>query len=130
MTMKTIFTAGMLGVSLTLTAVPAAHSETLRIINGTTSSALSVPMNRAVVVEADQPFAELSIANPGIADISTLSDRTIYVLGKAPGRTTLTLLAPDGRLITNVDVQVTLDVAEFKERLQQILPGEQIEVRT
>jgi pilus assembly protein CpaC len=51
-------------------------------------------------------------------------------LGKAPGRTTLTLLAPDGRLITNVDVQVTLDVAEFKERLQQILPGEKIEVRT
>ena len=87
-------------------------------------------MNRAVVVESDEPFAELSIANPGIADISTLSDRTIYVLGKAPGRTTLTLLAPDGRLITNVEVRVTPDVAEFKERLRQILPGEPIEVRT
>jgi pilus assembly protein CpaC len=87
-------------------------------------------MNRAVVVEAENPFAELSIANPGIADISTLSDRTIYVLGKAPGRTTLTLLGPDGRLITNVEVQVTPDIAEFKERLQQILPGETIEVRT
>ncbi len=87
-------------------------------------------MNRAVVVEAENPFAELSIANPGIADISTLSDRTIYVLGKAPGRTTLTLLGPDGRLITNVEVQVTPDVAEFKERLRQILPGEGIEVRT
>jgi pilus assembly protein CpaC len=72
----------------------------------------------------------LSIANPGIADISTLSDRSIYVLGKAPGRTTLTLLSPDGQLISNVDVHVTPDIAEFKERLQQILPGEQIEVRT
>jgi pilus assembly protein CpaC len=91
---------------------------------------LNVPMNRAVVVESDTPFAELSIANPGIADISTLSDRTIYVLGKAPGRTTLTLLGPDGRLITNVEVQVTPDIAEFKERLRQILPGEPIEVRT
>jgi pilus assembly protein CpaC len=120
----------MLGISLTLTVVPMAHSETLKIVNGSVASALSVPMNRAVVVESDQPFAELSIANPGIADISTLSDRSIYVLGKAPGRTTLTLLAPDGKLITNVDVQVTLDVAEFKERLQQILPGEKIEVRT
>jgi pilus assembly protein CpaC len=87
-------------------------------------------MNRAVVVESDVPFTELSIANPGIADISSLSDRTIYVLGKAPGRTTLTLLGPDGRLIANVDVQVAPDVAEFKERLQQILPGERIEVRT
>jgi pilus assembly protein CpaC len=82
------------------------------------------------VVESDTPFAELSIANPGIADISSLSDRTIYVLGKEPGRTTLTLLGADGRLITNVEVHVTPDIAEFKERLEQILPGENIEVRT
>ncbi len=122
--------AALLGFTLTVTTAPTGTAETLRIMNGEASSALSVPMNRAVVVEADQPFAELSIANPGIADISTLSDRTIYVLGKAPGRTTLTLLGPDGRLITNVEVHVTPDIAEFKERLRQILPGEPIEVRT
>jgi pilus assembly protein CpaC len=87
-------------------------------------------MNRAVVVESETPFAELSIANPGIADISTLSDRSIYVLGKTPGRTTLTLLSADGRLISNVEVHVTPDIAEFKERLRQILPTEPIEVRT
>ena len=102
----------------------------MTVMEGEVSTALQVPMNRAVVVEAENPFAELSIANPGIADISTLSDRTIYILGKAPGRTTLTLLGPDGRLITNVEVQVTPDIAEFKERLRQILPGEPIEVRT
>ncbi len=87
-------------------------------------------MNRAVVVESDVPFDQIYIANPGIADISTLSDKSIYVLGKAPGRTTLTLLAADGSLITNVEVQVAPDIAEFKERLRQILPGEPIEVRT
>lgn len=129
MNVKHVLTAGLLGLTLAPLAAPA-FAETLKVVEGSTSSALTVPMNRAVVVEADQPFAELSIANPGIADISTLSDRSIYVLGKAPGRTTLTLLGPDGKLITNVDVQVTLDVAEFKERLQQILPNEKIEVRT
>ncbi|GKY89421.1 type II and III secretion system protein family protein [Sinisalibacter aestuarii] len=122
--------AALLGLGMGLAATPGAQAETLRVLNGAASAALSVPMNRAVVVESDQPFAELSIANPGIADISTLSDRTIYVLGKAPGRTTLTLLAADGSLITNVEVQVTPDIAEFKERLRQILPGEGIEVRT
>ena len=122
--------AALLGFTLTVASAQVGSTETLRIMNGSTSSALSVPMNRAVVVEADQPFAELSIANPGIADISTLSDRTIYVLGKAPGRTTLTLLGPDGRLITNVEIHVTPDIAEFKERLRQILPNEPIEVRT
>ncbi|PPB80628.1 pilus assembly protein CpaC [Albidovulum inexpectatum] len=130
MHMKSTLSAGMLGIAVALAAAIPAHSETLRVMNGAASSSLTVPMNRAVVVEADQPFAQLSIANPGIADISTLSDRSIYVLGKAPGRTTLTLLGENGSLIANVDVHVSIDVGEFKERLQQILPGEQIEVRT
>ena len=130
MTFKRYLTAAMLSVAVTTAAVSQSGAQSLTVMQGETSSALQVPMNRAVVVEAENPFAELSIANPGIADISTLSDRTIYVLGKAPGRTTLTLLGPDGRLITNVEVHVTPDVAEFKERLRQILPGEPIEVRT
>lgn len=124
--------AAIAGLTLSLTAAAPtfAPAETLRVLRGAASSALSVPMNRAVVVESDVPFTELSIANPGIADISSLSDRTIYVLGKEPGRTTLTLLGADGRLITNVEVHVSPDMAEFKERLTQIIPGENIEVRT
>ena len=124
--------AALAGVALSMTAAaPAmAQDSTLRVLRGAASNALDVPMKRAVVVESDVPFTELSIANPGIADISSLSDRTIYVLGKEPGRTTLTLLSADGRLITNVDVHVAPDMAEFKERLTQILPGENIEVRT
>ena len=130
MNMKRLLVAGYLGACLASTALTPVSAEVLRVMQGQASNALNVPMNRAVVVESDVPFAELSIANPGIADISTLSDRSIYVLGKAPGRTTLTLLSPDGQLISNVDVHVTPDIAEFKERLQQILPGEKIEVRT
>ncbi len=130
MSIRRIVTVGMMGVALACPTAWVASAETLKIVEGATTGVLAVPMNRAVIVESDQPFAELSIANPGIADISTLSDKSIYVLGKAPGRTTLTLLGPDGKLITNVDVQVSLDVAEFKERLKQILPNENIEVRT
>src|SRR6056297_3722722 len=106
------------------------QAETVRVVRGDAGSHINVAMNRAVVVESDISFAELSIANPAIADFSTLSDRTIYVLGKAPGRTTLTLFDDTGRLITNIDVHVSTDIAEFKERLRQILPGEEIDVRT
>jgi pilus assembly protein CpaC len=130
MKLRVLFRALLLGAALAAAAAAPGSSETLRVLSGTASAPLNVPMNRAVVVESDQPFAELSIANPGIADITTLSDRTIYVLGKVPGRTTMTILGAEGNLITNVEVQVTPDIAEFKERLQQILPGEQIEVRT
>lgn len=131
MKMKTQLWATLLGFALVSGHLVApAYAETVRVVSNGTSSNLNVPMNRAIVVESDVPFAELSVANPSIADFSTLSDRTIYLLGKSPGRTTLTLLDGTGRLITNIDVHVNADVSEFKERLQQILPGEAIEVRT
>lgn len=128
---RAVIGAALMGVALSFfqTATPVG-AETLSIVEKGKASTLDVPMNRAVVVESDVPFAELSIANPTIADISSLSDRTIYVLGKSPGLTTLTLLDATGRLITNVNVRVAADVTEFKERLRQILPGERIEVRT
>jgi pilus assembly protein CpaC len=131
MTIERLFKAALFGLSLMCgPIIGAAQAETVTVVKKGTEATLDVPMNRAVVVESDVPFAELSIANPGIADISTLSDRTIYVLGKSPGLTTLTLLDNTGRLITNVNVRVAADVTEFKERLRQILPGEKIEVRT
>ena len=131
MKIDTLVKAALFGLSVALAPLSGdALAENLTVVKKGTEATLDVPMNRAVVVESDVPFAELSIANPGIADISSLSDRTIYVLGKSPGLTTLTLLDATGRLITNVNVRVAADVTEFKERLRQILPGEKIEVRT
>ncbi|MEM7491018.1 MAG: type II and III secretion system protein family protein [Pseudomonadota bacterium] len=130
MRLRMFLRAAMLGFVVAGLSVAEADAQTLRLSEGTAQSALRVPLNRAIVLESDSPFAELSVANPLIADIATLSERTVYVLGKAPGRTTLTLLGPDGRLITNVEVQVTPDIAEFKERLRELMPGEPIEVRT
>lgn len=134
MTVKNLIASGMalamIGFGQSVLTPTKADAQTLHIMPGGVRDTLAVAMNRAVVVETDTPFVELSIANPGIADISTLSDRSIYVLGKAPGRTTLTILGANGDLIANVEVQVTPDIAEFRERLRQILPSEQIEVRT
>lgn len=131
MTFSRLLTAGLAGLVLAFGPLSTmAAAESLQVVRKGTGRALNITMNQAVVVESDVPFAELSIANPAIADFSTLSDRSIYVLGKTPGRTTLTLLDATGRLITNVEVRVSADISEFKERLGQILPGENIEVRT
>lgn len=119
-----------LGLAVAGVSAVIAPAQTLTVVEPGASRSLTVSTSRSVVVESDVPFAELSIANPEIADISSLSDRLIYVLGRAPGRTTLTLIGADGTLISNVEIQVAPDIAEFKERLRQILPGEQIEVRT
>ena len=131
MSMTGILRACLLGAAtLLIQPIATAQAQGLRVVEGESTGTLRVPMNRAVVVEADMLFAELSVANPAIADIATLSERSIYVLGRAPGRTTMTLLGADGSLIANVEVQVVPDVAELRERLREILPGDAVEVRT
>ena len=129
----TLFKAAMAALILVMSpaeqAMAQAEGNILRVARGVTSSDISVSVNRAIVLESAQRFTEVSVANPGIADVAALSDQTIYVLGKATGATTLTLLGDAGRLITNVDVQVTPDLTEFKQRLREVLPEEAIDVR-
>jgi len=132
MQFKNLIQASLMGFVLSAPMASSAFAQNavLSVSRGAVSSRISVAINRAIVVESDRPFAELSVANPEIADIASLSDRSIYVLGKTAGATTLTIFDQDGQLVANVDVRVSPDVAEFKERLSQILPGERIDVRT
>lgn len=130
MSMMDFLRACLIGGALFIFPAMQVEAQALRVVEGQSSAALSVPMNRAVVVESDLLFAEISVANPAIADIATLTERSIYVLGRMPGRTTMTLLGPDGALIANIEVQVVPDVAELRERLREILRNEPIEVRT
>lgn len=131
MKLTKLLKASLVGFALTLPfASQASAQEVLSVMRGATSSNITVAVNRAIVVQSDRPFADTAVANPAIADIATLSESTLYVLGKIPGRTTLTIFGADGTLVANVDVRVVPDIAEFKERLAEILPGENIHVRT
>ncbi|MEL6477182.1 MAG: type II and III secretion system protein family protein [Pseudomonadota bacterium] len=102
----------------------------LRVARGFTSNEITVLQNRAVVIDSAQAFVEVSVAQPEIADVSPLSDRSVYIFGRNRGATTLTLLGENGRLITNVTIRVEPDLAELKQRLSTLLPKEPIEVRT
>lgn len=125
-----LFAAATAAVSSFIHVNQADAQNVLRVARGLTSSNITVLENRAVVIDSAQPFSEVSVAQPEIADVSPLSDRSIYIFGRGRGATTLTLLGENGRLITNVTIKVEPDLAELKNRLKILLPKEPIEVRT
>ncbi|MEM9754494.1 MAG: pilus assembly protein N-terminal domain-containing protein, partial [Pseudomonadota bacterium] len=84
MSMTQLIRVGLAVCALALLQAPALYAQSLRVLEGAVTTTLRVPANRAVVVESEVAFAELQIANPAIADIATLAERTIYVLGRAP----------------------------------------------
>ena len=110
-------------------AEPAPTGSVLRLARGLAADNITVLIGRAIVVESTQPFIEVSVADPNVADVSPLSDRSIYIFGKNRGATSLTLLGENGQLITNVTVKVIPDLSELKAHLNEVFPNEPIEVR-
>ncbi len=118
---------------MVVASVDPAASQRLGALTATitpSDRALTVMLDQATILESDTPFSELQIAQPDIADVQPLSDRSIYLLGRRLGRTSLALLGPDGALIDHVKIVVEPDLAELKQRLRELLPRERIDVRS
>jgi pilus assembly protein CpaC len=88
-----------------------------------------VPINKSQVLKVDQPFTELLIGNPEIADVVALTNQSVYVLGKQLGTTNLTIYGPRRQLLAVLDLAVTYDVESLKAKLHDVMPGEMIQVR-
>ena len=107
---------------------PALAGTTIKVEESETPQSVEVVSDSAIALESAEPFGELFIANPDIADIASISGTTLYVLGKQPGRTTLMLIRDDSSIISTIDIRVSPDVTELTRRLGEVLPGEEIEV--
>lgn len=90
---------------------------------------LEVPVNKSKVVTADRPIARAMIGSSDVADVLPLSERSIYVLGKKFGTTSLTLYDRSNRVIAVMDISVGPDVEGLRTQLGELIPGQQIEAR-
>ncbi|MXO62260.1 type II and III secretion system protein family protein [Qipengyuania oceanensis] len=88
---------------------------------------LEVPLNKSQIVSTDRPIARAMIGNADIADILPVTDRSIYVLGKSFGTTSLTLYDASGRVLTIMDVAVGPDTDGFRDQVARVIPDQQID---
>jgi pilus assembly protein CpaC len=93
-----------------------------------TPQKLNLVVGRSLVIDTPAAVKRVSLANPEIADTVVISPRQIYLTGKAPGTTNLTLWGTDDRVYSVFDVAVSADLSQLKEKLQEILPGENLKV--
>jgi pilus assembly protein CpaC len=127
------FTATLL-VATALGAAASASPATAQITPMSLSDAshagqLEVPINKSQVLRVDRPFAKALIGNPDIADVLPLTNRSLYVLGKKNGTTSLTLYDRSSNLIAVMDVVVGPDVTTLKRQLSEMMPDDRIGAR-
>ncbi|KLI64398.1 type II and III secretion system protein family protein [Aurantiacibacter marinus] len=89
---------------------------------------LIVPINKSQVVTTSERIERAMVGNADIADVLPISERSIYVLGKSMGTTSLTLYDRNNRVIAVMDVSVGPDVDGMRRQLQELMPDQPIEV--
>lgn len=89
----------------------------------------AVPVNKSRLLRLAQPYSHVAVGNPEIADVLPMTDRSVYVLGKAPGTTTLSVYDRAKQPIAVRDIEVTPDLDGLKRKLHDLMPGNAVDVR-
>jgi len=108
-----------------LFALPVQAAEPERIVvNASRPQKLTLTVGKSTIVECPQNLRRVSIAAPEVAELLTLTPRQIYLTGKAPGTTNLTLWKNDNSVMSIIDLEVLPDVVGLKEKIHQLMPDE------
>ncbi len=104
---------------------PCAAANGTRFVETTPAEKLRLVVGKSVVVQSQSAARRVSIAAPEIADAVVLSPRQIYLTGKNPGVTNMTLWGEADKVTAVFDVEVEPDIMTLKTKLHDMFPNEE-----
>jgi pilus assembly protein CpaC len=109
-------------IPMQLAASPAeAQTRQLRLAGG--QAQLSVVHRTSQTLRTDQAFTDVVVADPDIADAVPLTDRSIYVLGKKVGVTSVSVYDADKKLVGVIEVDVTQNAPRAAAEIRRSVDG-------
>jgi Flp pilus assembly secretin CpaC len=85
----------------------AANAQTGALPVKSASVALPLGSGEASYMSVGAPVRDVVVADPSVADVSIVNERTLIVMGKRPGVTTLMAFGAGGRTLTSRQVIVS-----------------------
>ncbi len=89
-----------------------------------TAPRLALSIGKSIILKSATDIGRVSVAQPEIADFVLLSPRQVYITGRAPGLTNLTIWDKNDKIRNIYDVDVAPDITRLKRMLHDILPDE------
>ncbi|WP_167760096.1 type II and III secretion system protein family protein [Paraburkholderia pallida] len=83
---------------------------------------LSVAAGSGTLIELPQPAVAVFVADPNVADVHVPTPRSVFVLGKKSGTTTLFALGPNNREILRKTISVSTDTASIQRLVDARFP--------
>ena len=87
-----------------------------------------LPMSQSVTLQVSANLGDIVVGDEKIADAQPMTDRTLYVIGKSAGTTTVNLFSPEKRSLGVIQIEVGVDVSDMAQAIRQVAPRSRIEV--
>jgi len=95
-----------------------------------TARQIRIPAGQAATVNAPGVLGDIRVADPSVADVAPLTTRSLYLVGKAAGRTTVTLYDGDRIPLGVLQVEVGIDVRDLTQAIRANYPSAKVNVNT
>ncbi len=116
---------------LLLWASTPALAQTVTYDLSTTSvMRINLPVSQAVTVVISGPVGKVVAADPAVADAQPITDRSIYIVGRAFGTTTVNLYSAAGTPVGLLAVEVGADTSDMQRSIRAAVPNSAVKVRT
>ncbi len=104
----------------------ASAQRVVQMIAAKRTAQVQVSIGKTEDVRTDASFVELVVADPEIADVSPLTDRTLSILGRKSGTTRVSAYAEGKKLVGVFDIEVSYDTSLLQSTLNRHFPGSRI----
>lgn len=114
---------------LALCLASPAMAQTVTYDLATTSvMRINLPVSQAVTVVISAPVGKVVPADPAIADAQPITDRSVYLVGRGFGTTTVNLFSAEGKPVGLLAVEVGADTADIAASIRAAVPSANVKV--
>jgi pilus assembly protein CpaC len=87
-----------------------------------------VPVSQSATIQVNATLGDIVVGDEKIADAQPMTDKTLYIIGKAVGTTTVNLFSEDKRSLGAIQIEVGQDVSDMAVAIRQVAPKARIEI--
>lgn len=122
-----VLLVGLLAVCF---ASPALAQTVNYDLSTTSVMRINLPVSQAVTVVISEPVGKVVSADTAIADAQPITDRSLYLVGKGFGTTTVNLYTAEGKPVGLLAVEVGADTADMAASIRAAVPSAKVTIST
>jgi len=94
------------------------------------STSYNVPLNKSRLITLDKKVKKISKGNPNFANILLFPPNQLFIQGRKLGTTNIMTWDNKNQISHIINIEITHDLESLKAKLYELLPNEQIMVRS